>query len=165
MTIEHLAFTGTETSDTDAFITIFLSDINHATIRHSEFYGISTFGLLAGIGGGNIVRADRSELSIESTSFLGCTANSGAYAPIVENIEWKGFSISNSIFIDYGTRSFFGKMGLGAPLSWINLAAVALEPRNPRREVVVRDTFFDEGVGLESRLSVICGALPSTQSI
>lgn len=146
LTIEHLAFTGTETSDTDALITIFLSDINHATIRHSEFYGISTFGLLAGIGGGNIVRADRSELSIESTSFLGCTANSGAYAPIVENIHWKGFSISNSIFIDYGTRSFFGKMGLGAPLSWINLAAVA--PRTPessRREVVVRDTFFDEG--------------------
>lgn len=146
LTIEHLAFTGRETKDTDAFITIFLSDINHATIRHSEFYGVSTFGLVAGLGGGNIVRAVRSELSIESTVFLGCTANSGSYAPIVENIEWKRFSISNSIFIDYGLRSFFGKMGLGAPLSWINFGGVAPRTQDsPRREVVVRETFFDEG--------------------
>jgi hypothetical protein len=146
LTIEHLAFTGRESKDTDAYITIFLSDINHATIRHTEFYGVSTFGLVSGLGGGNIVRAVRSELSIESTVFLGCTANSGAYAPIVENIEWKKFSISNSIFIDYGLRSFFGKMGLGAPLSWINLAGVAPRtPDSPRREVVIRETFFDEG--------------------
>ena len=37
-------------------------------------------------------------------------------------------------------------MGLGAPLSWINLAGVA--PRtadSPRREAVIRDTFMDEG--------------------
>ena len=144
--IEHLAFTGTETSVTDAYITLFLNDINHATVRHCEFYGISTFGSIFGQGGGNIIRAVRSELSIESSSFLGCTANSGAYAPIVDNQHWKNFSISNSIFIDYGIRSFFGKMGLGAPLSWINLASVAPKtPESPRREAVIRDTFFDEG--------------------
>ncbi len=37
-------------------------------------------------------------------------------------------------------------MGLGAPLSWINFGGVA--PRTPdssRREVVIRDTFLDEG--------------------
>ena len=146
LTVEHLAFTGRETTETDAYITLFLTDINHATVRHSEFYGISTFGLITGLGGGNIIRAVRSELSIESSMFLGCTANSGSYAPIVENIEWKKFSISNSIFIDYGLRSFFGKMGLGAPLSWINFGAVAPRtPDSPRREVVVRETFFDEG--------------------
>lgn len=146
LTIEHLAFTGDESTITDAFITVFLSDINHATIRHCEFYGISTFGLLPELGGGNLVRAVRSDLTIDQMVVLGSTANSGAYAPIVENIDWKGFSISNSIFIDYGLRSFFGKMGLGAPLSWINFGAVA--PRTPessRREVVVRETFFDEG--------------------
>jgi Carboxypeptidase regulatory-like domain/Pectate lyase superfamily protein len=146
LTVEHLAFTGIESSYTDAFITLFLSDVNQATVRHCEFYGISTFGTIAGLGGGNVVRAVRSELSIESSVFLGCTANSGAYGPIVENIEWKKFSISNSIFIDYGIRSFFGKMGLGAPLSWINFGAVAPRtPASPRREVVVRETFFDEG--------------------
>lgn len=146
LTVEHLAFTGIESATSDAFITLFLSDIKHATVRHSEFYGIATFGTVPGLGGGNIIRAVRSELSVETTMFLGCAANSGAYAPIIENIEWKRFSIANSIFIDYGLRSYFGKMGLGAPLSWINIAGVA--PRtadSPRREVVIRDTFMDEG--------------------
>ena len=146
LTVEHLAFTGIESSITDAYITLFMSDVKHALVRHNEFYGLATFGTIPGLGGGNIIRAVRSELSIESTVFLGCAANSGAYAPIVDNHEWKRFSISNSIFIDYGTRSYFGKMGLGAPISWINFGSVA--PRTPessRREVVVRDTFLDEG--------------------
>jgi len=146
VTIEHVAFTGREQAQTDAFVTIYLSDIDKATIRHCEFYGISTFGLKPNFGGGNVIRAVRSNMSIEFSSFLGCTANSGAYAPIVENIEWLGFNISNSIFIDYGTRSFYGKMGLGAPLSWINIAnAAATTPDSPRREVVIRDIFLDEG--------------------
>src|SRR5687767_9493950 len=146
LTVEHLAFTGIESSSSDAFITLFLIDIKHATVRHSEFYGIATFGAVPGLGGGNIIRAVRCELSVESSMVLGSAANSGAYAPIIENIEWKRFSISNSIFIDYGLRSYFGRMGLGSPLSWINLAGVA--PRthdSPRREAVIRDTFFDEG--------------------
>ncbi|HEX6650778.1 MAG TPA: glycosyl hydrolase family 28-related protein, partial [Pyrinomonadaceae bacterium] len=146
VTIEHVAFTGREQAQTDAFVTIYLSDVDRATIRHCEFYGISTFGLKPNFGGGNVIRAVRSNMSIEFSSFLGCTANSGAYAPIVENIEWRGFNISNSIFIDYGTRSFYGKMGLGAPLSWINIAnAAATTPDSPRREVVIRDIFLDEG--------------------
>jgi hypothetical protein len=146
LTIEHVGFTGRPSAFTDAFITIYLIDIEKATIRHCEFYGISTFGLRPGDGGGNVVRAVRSELSIELSVFLGCTANSGAYAPIVENVEWKKFSISNSIFLDYGLRAFFGKMGLGAPLSWINIAnTAAITPESPRREIVMRDIFLDEG--------------------
>lgn len=146
LTVEHLAFTGHESVITDAYITLNMSDIDQATIFHTEFYGISTFGLVAGQGGGNLIRAVRTNLNINQLMVLGSTANSGAYAPIIENIEWKGFHISNSIFIDFGTRSFFGKMGLGAPLSWINFASVAERTQeSSRREVVVRDTFFDEG--------------------
>lgn len=146
LTIEHVAFTGRENELTDAFMTLYLIDIDQATIRHSEFYGLSTFGWTPELGGGNIVRAVRSELSIELSVFLGCTANSGVYAPVVENREWKRFAISNSIFLDYGIRSFFGKTGFGAPLSWFNLAnAAALTPESTRREVIVRDVFLDEG--------------------
>ena len=146
LSIEHLAFTGRETEYSDAFITLYLSDVTHATVKHCEFYGISTFGAIPDLGGGNVIRALRSHLSIEQTVFLGDASNSGGYAPIVENLEWYGFQISNSIFIDYGLRSFFGKLGLGAPLSWINIGPAA--PRTPessRREVVIRDTFLDEG--------------------
>ncbi len=144
--VEHISFAGRADQMTDAFITLYLIDIDNAVIRHCEFYGISTFGFVPNVGGGNVVRADESELSIESSVFLGCTANSGTFAPIVENVNWRKFTITNSIFLDYGLRAFFGKMGLGAPLSWINVArAAATTPESPRREFVLRDTFLDEG--------------------
>jgi carboxypeptidase family protein/pectate lyase-like protein/SdrD B-like protein len=138
--IEHLDFTGTPGIDTDALIALYFIDIDHATIRHCEFYGLSS------MVGGNMVRAVRSELSIELSVFLGCTANSGVYAPVVENLDWRRFSISNSIFLDYGLREFFGKTPLAAPLSWINIGNAAPPTTvSPRREVIVRDTFLDEG--------------------
>jgi hypothetical protein len=138
--IEHVDFSGSPEAETDAIITLYLFDIDQATIRHCEFYGLSS------MDGGNIVRAERSELSIELSVFLGCTANSGIYAPVVENLEWRRFSISNSIFLDYGLREFFSKTGMGAPLSWINIGnAAPTTPDSPRREVVVRDVFLDEG--------------------
>lgn len=145
-TIEHVVFTGIESQLTDAFITLYLTDIDDATVRHCEFYGISSFGLVSGAGGGNVIRAERSELSVELSVFLGSTANSGAYAPLIENVEWRRVSVSNSIFLDYGLRTFFSKTGLGAPLSWIGIENPApASPDSPRREVVVRDVFLDEG--------------------
>jgi hypothetical protein len=141
LTIEHLTFIGRESVITDAFVTINLSDINSASIYHCEFYGISAL-----IPGGNVIRAQRTDLSIQRSSFLGCTSNSAAYAPIVENFEWNGFTISNSIFLDYGQRPLFGKMGLGSPISWINFdLPAARTSESSRREVVIRDIFLDEG--------------------
>lgn len=145
--IEHISFSGRQDQATDAFVTLNLSDIQDATIRHCEFYGVSS------MGGGNVVRSVRSSISIELSVFLGCTANSGAYAPVVENIDWRGFKISNSIFLDYGLRPFFGKTGLGSPFSWINIARAAdPTPEFPRREFIVRDLFLDEGgwIGITS---------------
>ena len=146
LTVEHLGFAGRDGVISDAFITLSMNNISQATIYHCEFYGISTFGTVPDLGGGNVIRAVNSNLSIQQTSILGCSANSGVYAPIVENLSWKGFSISNSVFVDFGQRLLFSKLGLGAPLSWINFGGVA--PRTPassRREAVIRDTFLDEG--------------------
>ncbi len=144
--VEHIGFTGRPSQFTDALITLYFVDIDDAKIRHCEFYGLSTFGVTPELGGGNLVRAVDSELSIELSVFLGCTANSGAYGALVENLYWRKFNINNSIFLDYGQRTFFGKTGLGAPLSWIDIGnATAVTPDSPRREFVVRDTFLDEG--------------------
>jgi hypothetical protein len=138
--IEHISFSGTPEARTDAFTSVYLNNIDKATIRHCEFYGISS------IGGGSIVRAERSDMSIELTVFLGCTGNSGVYGPVIENLDWRRFSISNAIFLDYGLRPFFGKLGLAAPISWINIGnPLRATPESPRREVIVRDVFLDEG--------------------
>ena len=147
LTLEHLVFIGRPNQMTDAHTTVHLTTIDKATIRHCEFYGLSTFAQSPLYGSGNIVRAVNSNLSIELSVFLGCTASSGAYGAVVENLLWRKFSITNSIFLDYGIRpGFFSKTGLGAPLSWINIGnAIQPTPSSPRREFVVRETFLDEG--------------------
>ena len=50
-------------------------------------------------------------------------------------------------FVDYGLgRIFFSKTGLGASISWINIGnAALLRLKSPRREVVIRKAFSDEG--------------------
>ncbi len=139
--IEDIAFVGTPDVETDAFITLSMDGVESATVRHCEFYGLSTQV------SGAIVQAARSRLTLEQSVFLGSTANSGLYAPVVQNIEWKGITVTDSVFADYGQRpELFSKTGLGAPFSWINVGnAAAVTNDSPRREVVIRRVFLDEG--------------------
>src|SRR6185369_11633135 len=96
--------------------------------------------------GGGIVKAVRTDLEISLSKFLGSTATSGFYVPVVENFEWRGITVTDTTFLDYGTRELFAKTGIAAPISWINIGNAA-PPTNlsPRREVVLRNVFLDEG--------------------
>ncbi|HYO62662.1 MAG TPA: Calx-beta domain-containing protein [Pyrinomonadaceae bacterium] len=140
--IKDVAFVGTPGVFVDALITLGVRDVGEAVIRHCEFYGLS-----AHAEGGSVVSATRTRLRVEQTVFLGCTASSGYYSPIVQNLQWKGIHLSDTIFIDYGQRpELFSKMTFGAPYSWVNVAnAAATTPDSPRREAVLRSVFFDEG--------------------
>ena len=104
--------------------------------------------------GGGIVMAIRSDLEITQCKFLGSTATSGLYIPIVQNIEWYGITVSDTTFLDYGQRpELFSKTGYAAPISWINIGNAAKTTNlSPRREVVLRNVFLDEGAfwGLSS---------------
>jgi hypothetical protein len=88
----------------------------------------------------------RTDLEISFSKFLGSTATSGFYIPVVENMEWRGITVTDTTFLDYGTRELFSKTGVAAPISWINIGNAA-PPTNlsPRREVVLRNVFLDEG--------------------
>jgi hypothetical protein len=147
--IKDITFIGTPGVTTDAFITLALNNIREATIRHCEFYGLSSL-----IEGGAIVYSFRSDLNIAQSVFLGCTGNSGVNTPVIQNIEWKSINVTDSVFVDYGQRAeLYGKLGLAPPLSWVNIGnAAAPESDSPRREVVVSKVFFDEGalIGLAS---------------
>jgi hypothetical protein len=140
--IHDLAFVGNPNVESDALVTLDLARIDSATISHCEFYGLCTIN-----SGGAIVRAVRSVLKLEHSKFLGSTGNSGLYAPVVENLHWKGISVTNCVFSDYGGRpDQWGKLGDSTPLSWINIGnADAVTNDSPRREVSVRDVFLDEG--------------------
>jgi hypothetical protein len=139
--VKDIAFVGTATVATDAQITLLFSDIGKAKVQHSEFYGLATL-----LGGGAIVEAIRSDLEVTQCKFLGSTGNSGEYVPLVQNLEWYGITVTDTIFLDYGQRELFSKTGHGAPISWINIGNAA-QPTNlsPRREVVLRNVFLDEG--------------------
>ncbi|HEX7772842.1 MAG TPA: carboxypeptidase-like regulatory domain-containing protein, partial [Pyrinomonadaceae bacterium] len=142
LVVKDIAFVGTPTSRTDASVTLLMTDIDKAQVTHDEFYGLITL-----VPGGGIVKAVRTDLEISLSKFLGSTATSGWYVPVVENFEWLGITVTDTTFLDYGCRpDFFSKTGIAGPISWINVGNAAA-PTNvsPRREVVLRNIFMDEG--------------------
>ncbi len=146
--VNDIAFVGTAGFDVDASCTLAFVDVDDATVSHCEFYGLSSGSY------GSDVMAVRSRMKIERSAFLGCTADSGGHTSVVQNLEWKGFTLEESVFTDYGQRpGLFGKLGLTAPYSWVELGnAAAVTNDSPRREAVFRSVFFDEGgfVGIAS---------------
>ncbi|HWN08768.1 MAG TPA: carboxypeptidase regulatory-like domain-containing protein [Pyrinomonadaceae bacterium] len=146
--IQDIVFIGTPDVENDALISLALADIGSATVRHCEFYGLSSL-----VQGGAIVLAVRSDFTFEQSVVLGSACSSGVYSSIIQNLEWKGITISDAVFIDYGQRAeLYGKMTT-APFSWIDIGnAAAPSNDSPRREVIVRNVFLDEGgfMGLTS---------------
>ena len=140
--VKDIAFVGNPSVVTDAQITLFLTDIDKAQLKHNEFYGLASL-----YPGGGIVKAVRSDLEISLSKFLGSTATSGWYIPLVENLEWRGITVTDTTFLDYGCRpDFFSKTGIAPPISWINVGNAAPPTiTSPRREVVLRNVFMDEG--------------------
>ena len=140
--IKDIAFVGTPDVETDALITLSLVNIPDAVIRHCEFYGLSSTA-----PGGAIVQNWNGGLTLQQSEFLGCTANSGLYTPVVQNYLWESVTVEDTIFIDYGQRpELYAKTGLGSPLSWVNIGhAAPPTARSSRREVVLRNLFLDEG--------------------
>ncbi|HYE14885.1 MAG TPA: DUF4214 domain-containing protein [Pyrinomonadaceae bacterium] len=155
--IRDVAFVGTPEVATDAAVTLALDSVGSAAVRHCEFYGLSSM-----VEGGAVVLASRSSLAVEESVFLGSTGASGNYVAVVQNILWKGVRVERTVFADYGwRRESYGKMSMGAPYSWVNVAEAAPpEPASPRREVVVRDVFFDEG-GLAGLATIALGGEPA----
>ena len=104
--IKDIAFIGTPGVTTDAFITLALNNIREATIRHCEFYGLSST-----VEGGAIVYSTRSGLNIKQSVFLGSTGNSGVYTPVIQNREWKSINVTDAVFADWGQRpELYGKL-------------------------------------------------------
>ncbi|HEX8285830.1 MAG TPA: carboxypeptidase regulatory-like domain-containing protein [Pyrinomonadaceae bacterium] len=140
LTVRELAFVGEPNVTDDALVTLLFADVGEAVVRHCEFYGLASMN-------GAIILAHRSALKVERSVFLGCITNSGTYSSVVQNIEWKGISFSDTIFADYGQRpDLFGKTGLAAPFAWVNIGnAAPADNESPRREASFTRVFFDEG--------------------
>jgi hypothetical protein len=139
--LRDLAFVGTPDVPTDAFVTLTLRGIADARILHCEFYGLGT------LDGPALVLAEGSGLSVERSVFLGSSTNSARNAAMVENLDWQAISVADTTFLDYGGRpELHSKTAQAPPFAWIGIGNAAAPPAaSPRREVIVRDVFFDEG--------------------
>lgn len=144
--MKDVAFVGVLDVMTDAKRVLVLSEINRATIRHCEFYGLLTL-----VVGGAIISTHLTDLVIEQTAFLGCGANSAINTPVVRSTTWLGIEIRDCKFIDYGNRpDFFTKTSFQPPYSWIMVGDPAeLEPAQSRREAIVDNVFLDEGAYIQ----------------
>src|SRR5215813_215496 len=140
--ISDISFVGVQEVVSDALRVIDLDNVRQATIRHCEFYGLASM-----LPGGAILQAQRTDLRLDQSAFLGCATDSGVTTSVVQNITWLGLTVSDCKFVDYGNRpGFFSKTPHQSPYSWINIGiAAAPEPNWPRREAVIDDVFLDEG--------------------
>jgi hypothetical protein len=141
--IQDITFIGNPEVEKDCQRVLVLSEIEKAIIRHCEFYGLGAI-----VDGGAIVYAFHSNLTVENSAFLGCSTATSNHSAVIQNISWRGITITGTRFIDYGRRAnFFSKTTLSPPNSWISIGnAAAADATSARREVVLRDLFLDEGV-------------------
>lgn len=148
--IRDVAFVGVQEVRDDAHVVLLVGDIPRVNVVHCEFYGLASLA-----PGGSIVAAHGSGLKVDQTAFLGCATNSAHSTSIIQNLTWKDITITNTKFIDYGTRSgFFSKTPLAPPYSWIGIGnAAAAHPDSFRREAIIRNVFLDEGafIGISAR--------------
>jgi len=148
--IRDMAFSGIKDAGDDAHVVLQLNEIERIRIEHCEFYGLASL-----TPGGSIVTAYKSGLSVDGTAFLGCTVNGAHSASMIQNLTWKDIAITNTKFIDYGTRpNFFSKTPISTPYSWIGIGdAEDVQGTSSRRDAVIRNVFLDEGalIGITAR--------------
>ncbi|HEX8473043.1 MAG TPA: carboxypeptidase regulatory-like domain-containing protein [Pyrinomonadaceae bacterium] len=157
--IRDVVFIGDLAVSNDARIVLGLSEIGNATVRHCEFYGLASL-----TANGALIYAHHSRLNLEDSAFLGCTANAGFNTSVVQNTLWRGITVSNTRFIDYGNRpDYFSKTPYAVPLSWISIGnAAAHDEESAWREAIIRDVFLDEGgyIGLTCRPDLFAPYIP-----
>jgi len=97
LSIENLTFVGTPNVSNDTLVALRISSCLRATISNCNFYGIISLN-----SGGAIVYNYNSDVAIEHSAFRGCTGNSGQDVPVIQNDTWRGLSVSDVDFLDYG---------------------------------------------------------------
>lgn len=141
--IDDLVFVGNPEAPTDAKITLDIQGGFKALIRNTHFYG-----LISQVRGGSVVHAQRVDLRIEHSSFRGSSAAAGFSAPVVQLDDWRGLSVADVDFIDYGVLNgvYHSKTPFNPPNAWIQLNNTStLDNALAQHEVVIERVRMDEG--------------------
>jgi len=157
--VENVTFAGSHPNgmSVDALHTLDFENCRQATVRHCDFYGVTTVrGGAHGAPPGAVVYALHSDLRIERSAFHACAGDWSVGTtpfdgtPVIDNDDWTGFSLSDTELTNRGTLN--GVIYAGAtsqPSSaWVRLRTPA--PRQGlgamgQREAVIRDVSMDDG--------------------
>lgn len=141
--IENLTFVGTLDVPNDALIALNISSCLRATIRNCNFYGISSLK-----SGGAVVYNNNSDVTIEQSAFRGCTGNGVNGVPVIQNEAWRGLSVIDVDFIDYGNLNgvYYSKTPIAVAYAWIRMGNTnTLADANGQNEVRLSRVRMDEG--------------------
>ncbi|HZB47010.1 MAG TPA: glycosyl hydrolase family 28-related protein, partial [Pyrinomonadaceae bacterium] len=141
--IDNLVFVGNPEAVTDARIVLDIQGGFKAMIRNTTFYG-----LISQVAGGSIVHAQGVDLRIEHSSFRGTSGAAGFQVPVVLLDGWRGLSVADVDFIDYGVLNgvYHSKTPFNPPNAWIQLNNTApLDNALAQHEVVIERVRMDEG--------------------
>ena len=141
--IDNLVFVGNPEAPTDARIVLDIQGGFKAMIRNTSFYG-----LISQVAGGSIVHAQGVDLRIEHSSVRGTSGAAGFQVPVVLLDGWRGLSVADVDFIDYGVLNgvYHSKTPFNPPNAWIQLNNTSpLDNALAQHEVVIERVRMDEG--------------------
>lgn len=144
LTIRDLTFVGWDQLANNDCANIIRFDTCETVIMDNvRFYGI------ANINTADLMVASATNLTMKDCGFLGCAANSGIATSAINNTNWKGIKIINTIFKDFGVLDgvFYSKTPLAVALAWISINDPNSMNYNmlEQSRALVRDCRFDEG--------------------
>jgi len=139
--LDNLTFAGVPDAATDARIGLYFSRCLQAKLRRCDFYGIGSL-----VAGGAVIYSYWTDLRVEDCAFRGCSGNSAAGVPVIQNEAWRGLTITGTDFIDFGWLNgvYHSKTTVPA-LAWIRLGEPVPLDGNGQNRVLLSQVRMDEG--------------------
>ncbi|MGH9276518.1 MAG: glycosyl hydrolase family 28-related protein [Acidimicrobiales bacterium] len=141
--LDNLVVTGTPGVATDAKAALRLDSCVQAALHRCDFYGVSSQ-----VAGGAVLQANQCDLRIFQCAFRGCSGSSALATPVIDNQNWRGLSVIETDFIDYGTLNgtFVTKTPITPGSAWIRVGnTFPLTDCNKQQTVVIENVRMDEG--------------------
>lgn len=138
LTLSDVTFVGTPGATTDAKIGVNLGS-NQITILNN----VSFFGVATAEAGGAVLKVTGTDLSTRNLNFWGCT---GYYVNTVSTMvvdSWRGVSMADTQFIDYGTLNNVAHSKTGTiGYAWLSIGTPAQDNEGVAR---ISRLYADEG--------------------
>ncbi|MCS6860273.1 MAG: hypothetical protein NZT92_08135 [Abditibacteriales bacterium] len=139
--LDNLTFVGVPDAATDARIGLYFYQCLQAKLRRCDFYGVRSL-----VAGGAVIASYWTDLRIEDCAFRGCSGNSAAGVPVIQNENWRGLTVTGTDFFDFGwLNGVYHSKTTVPPWAWIRLGEPVPLDGNGQNRVLLSQVRMDEG--------------------